>query len=271
VTYLLDVYCLLRYESSPALKDALLNNLLVNLKGLAGAFHEADLLQEHFNLWLEDYIQKHGGDFDDHFFRNLIAPNVFHFLSIKDHFQIAYDLVPRSKSHTSPSTTDELKTLIKFYEQQELHLCVPSRTRGHAVCNTLTKGYDVLDMGKLDTYLNDTMDHMEIIRLILSARADGSQLSGTMGTKITTSNTSNSDSGSDCETTHSGLTCSEASSIISGTDDVLEQHIVQRWRARKDQCDGIVDEDENGDNSDGSLVDEMSDGEYDSEGSVWIN
>jgi hypothetical protein len=269
VTYLLDFYCLLRYKSSPALKVALLNNLLVNLKGMAGAFHEVDLLQEHFNLWLEDYIQKHGGNFDDHFFCTLIAPNVFHFLGIKDHFQTAYDLIPRSKSHTLPSTSDELKTLLEFCKQQELHLCVPSRTRGHAAYNTLAKGYDMLDMGKLDSFLNDTMDHMDIIRLILSMRDrrddDGSLDS--MDSQVVTSNTESSS-----ESNHSGGTCSEASSIISSTGNALEQQIVQqRWKARKDQCEGIVDDDENSGNSDGSLVDEMSDGEYDSEGSVWID
>ncbi|THU84698.1 hypothetical protein K435DRAFT_573488, partial [Dendrothele bispora CBS 962.96] len=49
VLYLLDIYCLIRYESSQDLKNALLNNWLVNLTGELGKWIEGDLMQEHFN------------------------------------------------------------------------------------------------------------------------------------------------------------------------------------------------------------------------------
>jgi hypothetical protein len=47
--YLLEMYCLLKYEASEDLKNAILNNWLVNLSGDPGKWIEGDLLQEHYN------------------------------------------------------------------------------------------------------------------------------------------------------------------------------------------------------------------------------
>ena len=45
-------------------------NWLVNISGQPGHFIELDLLQEHFNFWLEDIVQHKGKDFDDPFYRD---------------------------------------------------------------------------------------------------------------------------------------------------------------------------------------------------------
>ncbi|EDR00803.1 uncharacterized protein LACBIDRAFT_333858 [Laccaria bicolor S238N-H82] len=58
MTYLLEVYCLLRYEASRDLRDVILNNWLVNVTGELGKWIEGDLLQEHYNRWLEDMVKK---------------------------------------------------------------------------------------------------------------------------------------------------------------------------------------------------------------------
>jgi len=80
MTYLLEVHCLLRYEASQDLRDGILNNWLVNITGEVGKWIEADLLQEHYNRWLEDMVKKRGGDFDDKFYHHTLSPNVDHFL-----------------------------------------------------------------------------------------------------------------------------------------------------------------------------------------------
>jgi hypothetical protein len=43
--------------------------MLMNLSGHLGAWIEGDLMQEHYNRWLEDMVTKRGGDFDDEFYR----------------------------------------------------------------------------------------------------------------------------------------------------------------------------------------------------------
>jgi hypothetical protein len=80
----------------------MLNNWLVNLTGECGQWLEGDLMQEHYNKWLEDMVRKKGGSFDDHFFQTMLAPNVNHFLQIKEEFELSFNLTPCSKTHTSP-------------------------------------------------------------------------------------------------------------------------------------------------------------------------
>lgn len=58
MAYLLEIYCLLQYKASQDLRDAILNNWLVNITGKVGKWIEADLLQEHYNRWLEDMVKK---------------------------------------------------------------------------------------------------------------------------------------------------------------------------------------------------------------------
>ncbi|KAJ7851294.1 hypothetical protein B0H14DRAFT_2296574, partial [Mycena olivaceomarginata] len=51
--YLLEFYCLLRYEASEGLTDAILDNLLLRIKVELGKCVPGDLLQEHYNKWLQ--------------------------------------------------------------------------------------------------------------------------------------------------------------------------------------------------------------------------
>ncbi|KDQ59624.1 hypothetical protein JAAARDRAFT_192126, partial [Jaapia argillacea MUCL 33604] len=69
--YLLELYCNFKWEFSPKLKEAILNNWLVNLHGLPGHFIPLDLMQEHANFWLEDMAQHKGKQFDDPFYRSI--------------------------------------------------------------------------------------------------------------------------------------------------------------------------------------------------------
>jgi hypothetical protein len=80
----------------------------VNVSGELGRWIEADLLQEHYNCWLEDMVKKRGGDFDDDFYRHTLSPNIDHFLRIKEEIEDAFTLHSRGKTHTSPHLRHEL-------------------------------------------------------------------------------------------------------------------------------------------------------------------
>ena len=60
--------------------------------GELGKWIEGDLMQEHYNCWLEDMVSKKGGNFDDDFYRKTIAPNVNHFLRIKEVIKAGFGL-----------------------------------------------------------------------------------------------------------------------------------------------------------------------------------
>ncbi|KAF8143043.1 hypothetical protein K438DRAFT_2111093, partial [Mycena galopus ATCC 62051] len=108
VSYLLEVYCMLRYEASKDLGNAILNNWLLNIKGELGRWLAGDQHQEHYNKWLEAMAPKHGGEFDDPFYRQTISPNVHHFLEIKEEIETAFGFQHRGQTHTSPHLRSEL-------------------------------------------------------------------------------------------------------------------------------------------------------------------
>ncbi|KAJ6506055.1 hypothetical protein DFH09DRAFT_1438577 [Mycena vulgaris] len=140
--YMLDLYALLGFECSPDLKEALLNNWWMNLRGEIGTCIETDLMQEHYNRWLED----------------------MHFLKIKEDIESAFELKRRSKSHTSPHLRDETKVLLRMYKEEELHLFRPGRSMGHAAINWFDRGFQRLDDGKMKEYLDCSKLYADIIR-----------------------------------------------------------------------------------------------------------
>ncbi|KAJ7776977.1 hypothetical protein DFH07DRAFT_865690 [Mycena maculata] len=153
MAYLLEVYCFLRYEASKDLNNAVLNNWLVNVEGELGKWLLGDLHQEHYNRWLEDMVQKHGGEFDNKFFREIISPNVHHFLRIKEEITTAFTLKRRGRTHTSPHLRDELHLLLTMFKEQEVHLFRSGRSMGHAAVKQFARGCRRLEAGKLDEWL----------------------------------------------------------------------------------------------------------------------
>ncbi|KAJ7737529.1 hypothetical protein B0H16DRAFT_1762389, partial [Mycena metata] len=162
--YMLDLYALLQFECSPKLKEALLNNWLINLRGIIGTFIEGDLMQEHYNRWLEDMVRRRGGDFDDKFYRETISPNVQHFLEMKENIESAFELKRRGKTHTSPHLRDETRILLRMYKEEELHSFRSTRSMGHAAVNRFDRGYQRLHAGKLAEYLRDGADYASVLR-----------------------------------------------------------------------------------------------------------
>ncbi|KAJ7261191.1 hypothetical protein C8J57DRAFT_1134546, partial [Mycena rebaudengoi] len=61
---LLELACNFLFEFPTALRIAVLNNYLVNSKGLRGCWLELDLLQEHFNFWIKRLFNSKSHDFD---------------------------------------------------------------------------------------------------------------------------------------------------------------------------------------------------------------
>ncbi|KAF7371712.1 hypothetical protein MVEN_00027700 [Mycena venus] len=161
--YMLDLYALLEFECSPELKEALLNNWLINRCGELGKFIEGDLMQEWNNRWLSNFSGQRGGDYDDKFYRETIAPNVLPFLKIKEDMESAFELKRRSKSHTSPHLRDETKILLQLYKDEELHSFRSGHSMGHAAVNQFDRGYQRLEDGKLAEYLEHSVEYAKLL------------------------------------------------------------------------------------------------------------
>ncbi|KAF8144094.1 hypothetical protein K438DRAFT_1910977 [Mycena galopus ATCC 62051] len=166
--YMLDLHALLEFECSPDLKDALLNNEF-------GKFVEGDLMQEWNNRWLEDMGTRRGGEFDEKFYCKTVAPNVLHFLKMKEDIETAFNLKRRGKSHTSPHLRDEIQTLLRLYKEEELHQFRSGRSLGHAAVNRFDRGYRRLDAGKMEDFLQRSGEYAEMLKDMENLRNGNSQ------------------------------------------------------------------------------------------------
>ncbi|KAJ7089959.1 hypothetical protein C8R44DRAFT_957834 [Mycena epipterygia] len=164
--YLLETYCLHRYEASKDFSDAMLNNWLVNPTGFK--WLECDFAQEGYKKWLEEMVEHKGGDFDDHFYRHTLAPNVLHFLRMKDQMQSAFELKPRGKTHTLPHCRPEFQQLLRMHKEDELHLLRPGRTHGHAAVNFFEQGYERLEEGRIDNFIQQSTAYADIMVDVLN-------------------------------------------------------------------------------------------------------
>ncbi|KAJ6622990.1 hypothetical protein B0H10DRAFT_1944291 [Mycena sp. CBHHK59/15] len=146
--YMLDLSALLEFECSPKLKETLLNNWLVNLVREIGKWIEGDLMQEHFNWWLEDMT---------------ISPNVQHFLKIKEDIESVFKLKCCRKSHASPHLSNETRILLCMYKEEELHLFRPGHTMGHVAVNRFDCRYRQLAEGKMAEFLECSGKYSDIV------------------------------------------------------------------------------------------------------------
>ncbi|KAJ6448685.1 hypothetical protein C8R45DRAFT_1084422 [Mycena sanguinolenta] len=173
-TILLDVYCLFKFEATKELKDAIWNNWVVNLTGELRKNVPDDELQEWHNRFHEDMVPKHGGSFDDPFFRETISPNVNFFQRLKEEMEKAFALKAHRKTHTSSSTTHEIQTLTAMYRREKVHLFCPGRSKEHTATDLINEGYTTLDKGKLSDFLRNSTEHAKVLDMIRRHRHSSS-------------------------------------------------------------------------------------------------
>ncbi len=128
--YLLETLCDLELESSPELRETLLEINVVNLSGLPGKFKPGDLVQEYFNRILEAIVQHKGREFGERFIRDGISRNLHHFQQLKTDFLGGVGLKERSAQHTKPHSKPEIAKLLREYRKAELHSFRPGRVYG---------------------------------------------------------------------------------------------------------------------------------------------
>ncbi|KAI0353618.1 hypothetical protein OH77DRAFT_1406859 [Trametes cingulata] len=175
-TYLLEMLCIVELESSPALRDAFLKNWLVNPSGETGHAQEGDLLEEHLNLVLEEAIARKGAnEWDGTYIREVISPNVYHFLELRTSWGTGVGLAKRRGKHPEPHSRPEIRTLLEVYKETELHLFRAMRSyTSRPTVNLLASGALNLEKKKLRKFVYET-SHARISRQAPVARIQLSQ------------------------------------------------------------------------------------------------
>ena len=145
------------YEFPPALRDAILNNYLVNPSGLEGHWHELDLLQEHFNFWLKRLFNTKSFDFDSRFLREVVGLNLRGFSDLRDFMFKVFGLKSPGRSHTDADRTPDINRLGAHYREDGVLRFHRGRTQPYKVVNEYSDGYEKLRDGQLQTFLERTV------------------------------------------------------------------------------------------------------------------
>lgn len=147
----------LEFEVSPDNKLFFFENWLVNLEGEEGRSIEGDIMQEHLNFDLEEGVEQKGQDFGGAFMRDILSRAIHHLGRLKNAIRPSLGLAKKGWKHTEPHNRPEIRTLLRTYEEAELHLFREGRryTTGRRCVNDFTRGAASLRDGKLDKWLKE--------------------------------------------------------------------------------------------------------------------
>ncbi|KAJ7807914.1 hypothetical protein B0H14DRAFT_2380960, partial [Mycena olivaceomarginata] len=171
---LLDLYCLFKFEATEGLKEAIWNNWVVNLTGEPRKNVPDDQLQEWYNKFHEAMVPRHGGSFDDPFFRETISPNVNFFQRLKEEMEEVFGLKAHRKSHTSAGITSEIRALTAMYKRESVHLFCAGQIQDHKAKDLIDNGYTTLEKTKLADLLRTSTERAEVLAMIRRHRQHGS-------------------------------------------------------------------------------------------------
>ncbi|THH07257.1 hypothetical protein EW146_g9376 [Bondarzewia mesenterica] len=159
-TYLVEMYCNITYDYPEVTREALFNNWLVNLQGQPGHFLELDLMQEHFNFWLEELAQHKGKEFDDDWYWEVLSMHVHHFIRLTKEMEANVNLKECRTNHVEPHMDNELREVIRLCREHDLHVRRQGRDWGFHISDDQTLGYNLLTReGKMDEWIaNATRD-----------------------------------------------------------------------------------------------------------------
>ncbi|EIW80689.1 hypothetical protein CONPUDRAFT_154701 [Coniophora puteana RWD-64-598 SS2] len=155
--YLTEEWCRFKYEYPQKCADTLLNNALVRLSE-SSPFVEIDLLQEWFNGHLEELAQHKGKEFDDEYYRFVLAMNVFDFLRLTKDMEGEVGLEPRTTHHTKRSRDAQLRRAMDLYRDYDLHRYKADRYFGFEAPDYFAKGYAALSgQGRIQKYIKRSL------------------------------------------------------------------------------------------------------------------
>jgi hypothetical protein len=243
---LLDLYCLFEFEATPELKDAILHNWVVNL---TGKNVPDDQMQEWHNKFHENMVPKHGGSFDDPFFRETISPNVNFFQRLKEEMEKAFGLTAHRKTHTSAAVTSEICALMAMYRRENVHLFCEGRCLGHKVKDLINNGYTTLEKAKMADFQQTSTERAEVLAMIHRYCQNDSapESQGNLPNSSIPTHTDEHDNSSDSDSSRAEDLDPDGSGEDSGSENDMNDERANggsAWEFRMDEEDNITWEQE---------------------------
>ncbi|KDN44992.1 hypothetical protein RSAG8_05165, partial [Rhizoctonia solani AG-8 WAC10335] len=124
---LLEWECKFQYEYPEKLKQALMENYLVNPSGQSGHWQAGDLLQEHHNKKIKEIQNSKVGEYDDPFIRESVSLNISGLAQLEDRMFDELELTRTSKRHAAAKLKGDINVLGSHFEKERVLEFAPHR------------------------------------------------------------------------------------------------------------------------------------------------
>jgi hypothetical protein len=218
-------------------------------------------------------VPKHGGSFDDPFFRETISPNVNFFQRLKEEMETAFGLKCHRKTHTSASDTDEIRASMAMYRREDVHLFCAGRSLDHKANDQINTGYTTLENGKLRDFIRTSTERAEVLSMICKHRQASSRGESQTNSQDRPIAGEDDDTASDSDSSSSDGSLSNPESVHSEDADLDSGETVEstiggsEWVFHMDEGDNGGWEEER---SEGEESEDEDRGDQDVDANGWL-
>ena len=131
------------------LREALLDNWLVNPSGEPHRWHELDLLQEHLNFWIKVFFNSWNSDFGSSFLQKVVSLNIPGFSQFRMHLEDAMGMSPVSGYHFKPNIKNDIIALASRHNIDDIFTFHPGRIQSFQAKDTFAIGIEKLGQTSL--------------------------------------------------------------------------------------------------------------------------
>lgn len=153
---MLSVAMDMHYFFSPSLRNAILDNQLVNPCRHTWNWYERDLLQEHLNFWLKRVFNGHLTTFNSSFLHKACALNILNFCKVYNSLWSTLGLAPITTGHSKIDIEADINVLGRECLAAGFHRFVPGCTQSYIARDAFTVG----GMKLIDRKLQEFIDCM---------------------------------------------------------------------------------------------------------------
>ncbi|KAG8729333.1 hypothetical protein FRC11_009015, partial [Ceratobasidium sp. 423] len=153
---LLELACGFMHEYSPELRQAILNNYLVNPSGHTGRWQECDFFQEHSNKAIKSVFNTKNAEWDSRFMRDAVSVNISNLARLPSLIikYLGLGRVGSGRSH--PDYTADINTLASHYLREKAFQSCSGRRQEILAVNMFDQGVNKLQSGALKDFLKRT-------------------------------------------------------------------------------------------------------------------
>jgi hypothetical protein len=136
------------------MKEALLDNYLVNLSGKPGAFHACDLLQEHLNFKLKAIFNNKTHAFDSSFLKEAVSLNIVQLNDLQKGWPTQLGLADICPGQPDADLHADINHLGCAYLAGSLHVYDSLQTQSYLSHDAFAAGGEKLKCGASQSFLD---------------------------------------------------------------------------------------------------------------------